>query len=415
MIYKPFADAEGFFCYFYIKMLNMNFILFDNFRRSNLFPLTYLRPVADIRIGIMTIREKWEKYLGQKTSTLTESYLRKKFPIIREDDNIMINGSVCPDKQLLGEILSLKTGEVLFQDDAIIAMRLQAIELDNLDEEKIDEVNMVESKSALMKITHTWDIFSLNGKAIENDFELLTDKRKSEPISKTNQVMGDKVFLEKGARVECCVLNSTTGPIYIGKDAEVMEGSLIRGPFSLGDHSTVKMGAKIYGPTTIGPYCKVGGEVNNSVFFAYSNKAHDGFMGQSVIGEWCNIGADTNTSNLKNTYENIKLWNYADQTFVETGLQFCGLIMGDHSKCGINTMFNTGSVVGISSNVFGAGYQRNFIPSFAWGGPSGIKSYHIDRAVSVAKKVFQRRGMDFNQVEEDILRDIFNLTKEPTI
>jgi UDP-N-acetylglucosamine diphosphorylase/glucosamine-1-phosphate N-acetyltransferase len=391
----------------------MNFILFDNFRRSNLFPLTYLRPVADIRIGILTIREKWEKCLGQSTSTLTEGYLRKKFPVVREEDNIMINGSVCPGKELVSEILALKTGEVLYQGDAIIAMRLQAVELDNLDEEKVDEVNMVESKCSILKITHTWDIFSLNGRAIEEDFELLTKNRVSEPISKSNQVLGDMVFLEEGSKVECSILNSTTGPIYIGKDAEIMEGSLVRGPFSLGDHSTLKMGAKIYGPTTVGPYCKVGGEVNNSVFFAYSNKAHDGFMGQSVIGEWCNIGADTNTSNLKNTYDNIKLWNYADQTFVETGLQFCGLIMGDHSKCGINTMFNTGSVVGISSNVFGAGYQRNFIPSFVWGGPSGIKSYHIDRAVAVAKKVYQRRGLEFNKIEEDVLRDIFNLTKEP--
>jgi UDP-N-acetylglucosamine diphosphorylase/glucosamine-1-phosphate N-acetyltransferase len=391
----------------------MNFILFDNFRRSNLFPLTYLRPVADIRIGILTIREKWENYLGQKTSTLTESYLRKKYPIIREDDNIMINGSVCPSKELLDEIQALQTGEVLFQSDAIIAMRLKAVELDSLDDEKVDEVNMVESKSQFIKIIHTWDIFALNGNALEDDYKLLTAGRESASISKTNQVLGDRVFLEDGAKVECCILNSTSGPIYIGKDAEIMEGSLIRGPFSLGEYSVVKMGAKIYGPTTIGPYCKVGGEVNNSVFFGYSNKAHDGFMGNSVIGEWCNIGADTNTSNLKNTYDNIRMWNYADQTFVETGLQFCGMIMGDHSKCGINTMFNTGTVVGINSNVYGAGYQRNFIPSFSWGGHSGMRLYNIDQAVSVAKKVFQRRNMDFNQVEEDILRDIFNLSKEP--
>jgi len=391
----------------------MTFILFDNFRRSNLFPLTYLRPVADIRIGIMTIREKWERYLGQATSTLTENYLRKKYPIIREEDNIMINGSVCPTEDLVGEILSLKTGEVLFQGDAIIAMRLHAIELDSLDEENVDKVNMVESKSHFLKIHHTWDIFTLNGQALDNDFSLLTSRRKSQPVSKSNQVIGDRVFLEKGAKVECCVLNSDTGPIYIGKNAEIMEGSLIRGPFSLGDHSTVKMGAKIYGPTTIGPFCKVGGEINNSVFFGYSNKAHDGFMGQSVIGEWCNIGADTNTSNLKNTYENIKLWNYADQTFVETGLQFCGLIMGDHSKCGINTMFNTGTVVGINTNIFGAGYQRNFVPSFVWGGIGGYKAYFIDRAVSVAKKVYERRHIEFNQIEEDILRDIYNLTKDP--
>jgi UDP-N-acetylglucosamine diphosphorylase/glucosamine-1-phosphate N-acetyltransferase len=393
----------------------MNFILFDNFRRSNLFPLTYLRPVADIRIGILTIREKWEKFLGQTTSTLTENYLRKKYPISKEEDNIMINGSVCPNTDLLSEILSLKTGEVLFQGDAIIAMRLHTIELESLDEENVDKVNMVESKSHFIKIHHTWDIFTMNGQALDNDFKLVTGQRKSEPISESNRVIGNRIFLEKGAKAECCILNSETGPVYIGENAEIMEGSLIRGPFSLGAHSIVKMGAKIYGPTTIGPYCKVGGEINNSVFFGYSNKAHDGFMGQSVIGEWCNIGADTNTSNLKNTYENIRLWNYADQTFVETGLQFCGLIMGDHSKCGINTMFNTGTVVGISTNIFGAGYQRNFIPSFAWGGPGGYKAYNIDRAVSVSKRVYERRNIIFNQTEEDILREVYNLTKDPLI
>jgi UDP-N-acetylglucosamine diphosphorylase/glucosamine-1-phosphate N-acetyltransferase len=393
----------------------MNFILFDNFRRSNLFPLTYLRPVADIRIGILTIREKWEKFLGQTTSTLTENYLRKKYPISKEEDNIMINGSVCPNGELVSEIRSLKTGEVLFQGDAIIAMRLHTIELESLDEENVDKVNMVESKSHFIKIHHTWDIFTMNGQALANDFKLVTGTRTSEPLSKSNQIIGNHVFVEKGAKVECCTLNSTTGPIYIGENAEIMEGSLIRGPFSIGAHSTVKMGAKIYGPTTIGPYCKVGGEINNSVFFGYSNKAHEGFMGQSVIGEWCNIGADTNTSNLKNTYENIRLWNYADQTFVETGLQFCGLIMGDHSKCGINTMFNTGTVVGISTNIFGAGYQRNFIPSFTWGGTGGYKGYNIDRAVTVAKRMYERRSLSFNQVEEDILRDVFNLTKDPLI
>lgn len=393
----------------------MNFILFDNFRRSNLFPLTYLRPVADIRVGILTIREKWERYLGKTTSTLTENYLRKKYPILKEEDNIMINGSVCPNEVLLREILLLKTGEVLFQGEAIIAMRLHEIELERLDDGNVDKVNMVESKSHFLKIHHTWDIFTLNGEALENDFNLLTSQRKSEPLSKSNQIIGNRIFLEKGAKVECSILNSESGPIYIGENAEIMEGSLIRGPFSLGNHSTVKMGAKIYGPTTVGPFCKVGGEINNSVFFGYSNKAHDGFMGQSVIGEWCNIGADTNTSNLKNTYENIRVWNYADQTFVETGLQFCGLIMGDHSKCGIDSMFNTGTVVGISSNIFGAGYQRNFIPCFAWGGPGGYKAYNIDRAVSVAKRVFERRNLIFNQVEEDILRDVYNLTKDPSI
>ena len=391
----------------------MNYILFDNFRRSNLFPLTLIRPVADIRIGILTIREKWEKHLGKKTSTLTESYLREKYPVIKEDDNIMINGSICPVPSLLEEISKLKTGEVLYKDDAIIAMHLPAVEIDSLDEEKMEEANMVESHSSALKVNHTWDIFSMNGQAIESDFDLVTKNRRSESLSKSNQLIGDRIFIEKGAKVECCTLNTSTGPIYIGKDAEIMEGSMIRGPFSLGEYSVVKMGAKIYGPTTIGPHCKVGGEISNSVFFGYSNKAHDGFMGNSVIGEWCNIGADTNTSNLKNTYENIKLWNYADQTFVETGLQFCGLVMGDHSKCGINTMFNTGTVMGINSNIFGSGYQRNFIPSFTWGGTGGFKPYNIDHAVSVAKKVYLRRNMEFNLIEENILRSIFNQTTEP--
>jgi UDP-N-acetylglucosamine diphosphorylase/glucosamine-1-phosphate N-acetyltransferase len=239
---------------------------------------------------------------------------------------------------------------------------------------------------------------------------MLTKGRKSQPLSKTNQLIGDNIFIEEGARIECSTLNSSTGPIYIGREAEIMEGALIRGPFALGEHSVVKMGAKIYGPTTIGPYCKVGGEINNSVFFGYSNKAHDGFMGQSVIAEWCNIGADTNTSNLKNTYESIKLWNYADKTFVDTGLQFCGLIMGDHSKCGINTMFNTGTVIGISTNIFGSGYQRNFIPSFVWGGTTGHKAYEIDRAIAVAKRVYERRGIEFTDIDEDVMRKAYTRT-----
>ncbi|MBW6460306.1 MAG: GlmU family protein [Bacteroidales bacterium] len=387
----------------------MNYILFDNIWRDSLLPLTYLRPVADIRVGILTIREKWEKYLGQPTSSLTETYLRKKYPIRQKEDNIVINGAVCPNPILLKEINSLRTGEVLHHGDIIFAMRLHPADLDKIDEESMEGGHVLESKTDPIQISNTWDIFALNGRAIEEDFRLLTEGRKSEPVSKSNQVIGDRFFIEKGARVECSVLNSSTGPIYIGRDAEIMEGSLIRGPFALGEHATVKMGAKIYGPTTIGPHSKVGGEVNNSVFFGYSNKAHDGFMGQSVIAEWCNIGADTNTSNLKNNYEQVKLWNYADQTFVETGLQFCGVIMGDHSKCGINTMFNTGTVVGINANVFGPGYHRNFIPSFLWGGTNGYKTYHIDRAVSVARVVYRRRDLEFTDIDEQILRDVYDL------
>jgi UDP-N-acetylglucosamine diphosphorylase/glucosamine-1-phosphate N-acetyltransferase len=387
----------------------MNYILFDGFRRSNLLPLTYLRPVADIRFGILTIREKWEKYLNATTSTLTEGYLRKKFPIREEDDNILINGSVSPNPLLVKEIHALEFGDVLFKGEVIIAFRLHAGDLEKLDNEKVDEVRMTESQSEILKITNTWNIFSRNGQALEDDFNLITYGRSSVAPGNSNRIIGERIFIEQGARIECSTLNASTGPIYIGKDAEIMEGSMIRGPFALCDHATVKMGAKIYGPTTIGPHCKVGGEINNSVFLGYSNKAHDGFMGNSVVGEWCNIGADTNTSNLKNNYENVKLWNYADQTFVETGLQFCGLVMGDHSKCGINTMFNTGTVVGISANIFGAGYQRNFIPSFMWGGVSGYREYHIDRAVDVARRVYERRGLVFGDVDERIFRDVYDL------
>jgi UDP-N-acetylglucosamine diphosphorylase/glucosamine-1-phosphate N-acetyltransferase len=257
-----------------------------------------------------------------------------------------------------------------------------------------------------------WDIFSKNGQAIKDDYELVTKGRKSQPLSATNQVLGDQVFVEEGAKVECAILNSTTGPIYIGKDAEIMEGSVVRGPLAMCDHSVLKLSTKIYGPTTVGPYSKVGGEVNNSVIFACSNKGHDGFLGNSVLGEWCNIGADSNNSNLKNNYAEVKLWNYTQERFVNTGLQFCGLIMGDHSKCGINTMFNTGTVVGVNANIFGSGFPRNFVPSFSWGGAAGFTTYKLRDAFDVAARVFERRGMVFNEMEQEILTKVFELTEK---
>ena len=390
----------------------MNYILFDSFRRSNLLPLTYIRPVADIRIGILTIREKWEKYLKAETSTLTEDYLGEKYPIREEDDNVMINGSICPTPALVKKIRGLKNNEVLVKDEFIIAMRVEKADLENVDEDNIQGINVIETDNDFLKIDHTWEIFSKNDRALREDFMLLTKNRKSKKLSSSNRVMGDMVFVEEGAEVEGVSINSTTGPVYIGRDAGIMEGCMIRGPFALCNNAIVKMSAKIYGPTTIGPYSKVGGEISNSVIFGYSNKAHDGFMGNSVIGEWCNLGADTNTSNLKNNYESVKLWDFPDQTFVDTGEQFCGLIMGDHSKCGINTMFNTGTVVGINVNVFGSGYQRNFIPSFTWGGTSGFRTFDIKKAVQVAKIVFARRGLDFNETEINILNAVFNMTLE---
>lgn len=389
----------------------MNYILFDDQSRNNLLPLTFMRPVADIRIGILTIREKWEKYLKTKTSTLTETYLSYKYPIIKAEDNILINGSICPNDELVKEINSLKSNQALVTSEAIVALHLKAEDLGESGDMDIEGIEEIETEVDFLKINELWNIFSSNGEAIRSDFDLITRGRKSEKLSTTNRVKdADQIFVEKGATVEFAILNASTGPIYIGKDSEIMEGSIIRGPMALCNNSVIKMGAKIYGPSTFGPYSKVGGEINNSVFFGYSNKAHDGFLGNSVIAEWCNLGADTNNSNLKNSYDNVKLWNYSQKTFINTGLQFCGLIMGDHSKSGINTMFNTGSVVGVNVNVFGSGYQRNFIPSFSWGGTGGFKVYDINKAIDVAESVYDRREIAFNEIEKDILNNVFDLT-----
>ncbi len=391
----------------------MNYILFGDQSRNNLLPLTYMRPVADIRIGILTIREKWEMLLKTKTSTLTEPYLNKKFPIIKDKDNILINGSVFPSAELVKEIEGLKSNQALVNSESIIALHLKEEDLDSTGEMDIEGIEEFETKLTVKKLNNVWEIFSENGEAIKNDFELITQNRKSEKLSSTNNVLGlENIFIEKGAKIEFATLNASTGPIYIGKDSEIMEGSVIRGPFALCNNSVVKMSAKIYGPTTIGPHCKVGGEINNSVFFGYSNKAHDGFLGNSVIAEWCNLGADTNNSNLKNSYDKVKLWNYPESSFVNTGRQFCGLIMADHSKTGINTMFNTGTVVGVNANIYGSGFQRNFIPSFSWGGTKGFKVFNFRKAVEVASAVYSRRDLEFGDVDQEILEYIFELTAE---
>lgn len=388
----------------------MNYILFDSTSRSNLLPLTFIRPVADIRFGILTIREKWERFLKTSTSSLTEAYLTPKFPLVKADLNVLINGSICPNTALLKDIKHLKEGQMLIKDDTIIAMCLNADSLENYAEND-QELDLVETAVDFVKIHNTWDIFNLNDQAIKDDFELITKGRKSAPISPTNRCVNpENIFIEEGASVEFAILNASSGPIYIGKDAEIMEGAKVRGSFALCDHAVLKMDAKIYGPTTIGPHSKVGGEITQSVIFGYSNKAHDGFLGHSVLGEWCNLGADTNMSNLKNTYEEVKLWSYAEDCFVQTGLQFCGTIMGDHSKCGINTMFNTGTVVGVYSNVYGAGFQRNFIPSFSWGGPHGLSDYDIKKAAKTAEIVYARRNKPFDKVEKNILSEVFSLT-----
>ncbi|MCD4698677.1 MAG: GlmU family protein [Bacteroidales bacterium] len=389
----------------------MNYILFDDQSRNNLLPLTFMRPVAEIRIGILTIREKWELLLGAKTSTLTEAYLSSKYPIVKEENNILINGSVCPTKELVDEINNLKPNQTLVTGELIIALNMNADDLDQSADLDIRRIDEIVAKGEYVTINDPWNIFQMNGMAIQKDFELLTKGRKSQPISNTNRVAGkENIFIEDGAVIEFATLNATTGPIYIGKGAEIMENAVIRGPFALCEGAVVKMAAKIYGPTTIGPFSKVGGEINNSVLFGYSNKAHDGFLGNSVIAEWCNLGADTNTSNLKNSYEGVKLWSYTQSTFVNTGLQFCGLVMGDHCMTGINTMFNTGTVVGVNASVFGSGFQRNFVPSFSWSGASGYKVFDIKKALKVAQAVYARRNRDFNETEQDILIEVFDQT-----
>ncbi len=391
----------------------MNYILFDDSRRMNLLPLTFMRPVADIRLGILTIREKWEKYLNSPTSSLTEKYLSAKFPLVKSPNNLLINGSICPNQALIAEIQTLGPNQALVKDDLVIAMHLTEKDMEQSRSRQTQNVEEIGTAVDFDEVVNTYDIFLKNGEAIRKDFELLTAGRKSEPIPKhVLCVAPENVFIEEGAQLSFCTLNASKGPIYIGSNSEIMEGATIRGPFALGNDAIVKMGTKIYGPTTVGPFSRVGGEINQSVLFAYSNKAHDGFLGHSVLAEWCNIGADTNTSNLKNNYEPIRLWNYPERSFIDTGLQFCGLIMGDHSKCGINTMFNTGTVVGVSANIYGANFQRNFISSFSWGGTSGFTTYDINKAIKVAEAVSKRRNVEFSELDRGILSHVFNITFE---
>ena len=379
----------------------MNVILFDS-NRSNFYPLSYTRPISEFRIGILTIKEKWTHYY-KNISTKTEDYLVSKYPIRKQKENLWIDASVLPSKELKTELDSLRNGEILKSNGKIIAFKNVNYSFKNL--------NKINTSVLVNSIENIWDIFSENGREIEADFKLLTKARKSQKISDTNTVIGKHIFIEKGAKISCSILNAENGPIYIGKNTEIMEGAIIRGPFAMGENAVLKMGSKIYGPTTLGPHCKVGGEVNNSVFFGYSSKAHDGFLGNSVIGDWCNLGADTNNSNLKNNYAEVKLWNYEMERFKKTGLQFCGLIMGDHSKCGINTMFNTGTVIGVSANIFGSGFPRNFIPSFSWGGASGFQVYKLPKVFEVASKVFERRKLDFDENEQNILSEVYDMTK----
>ncbi len=387
----------------------MNYILIDSEVRTSLLPFTFTRPVAEIRIGILTLKEKWDAYLKVTCSFKTEEYLRVKYPMTLKVDNIFIDASFLPTPELVSAIQSLEPEMALTHNDLVLAYR-SAKDISRSDILSLKQKNY---QAPLLRIQNTWDIFSKNGEALQQDFDLLTKGRKSAPISNTNRLISpENIFLEEGAKVEYSILNASEGPIYLGKDSEVMEGNMIRGGFALCERAVVKMGAKIYGPTTVGPNGKVCGEINNSVIFGNSSKGHDGYLGNSVLGEWCNIGADSNNSNLKNNYAKVRLWNYATERFEPTGLQFCGLMMGDHSKTAINTMFNTGTVIGVNCNIYVPGFPRNFVPSFSWGGASGFTTYQTAKAFEAAEVMMARRGRIFDEKEASIMEHVFELTKK---
>lgn len=388
----------------------MNIVLFDEPSiRTQLLPFTFTRPVASIRVGIVTIAEKWQHYLG-KVSFLTEAYLSEKFPATPASDNLLINGALCPDEDAVKAIQQLPINTALVKQGKVLAVHSSTLEWSKASAtvEYADEVVMIDQ---------VWKIFQHNAQQIRTDFQRITAGRKSAAITDkhTRTYNEDQIFLEEGVTLRAALLNAEDGPIYLGKNSVVQEGALIKGPFALCEGSHVNMGGKMRGDTTIGPFSKVGGEIGNSVIFGYSNKAHDGFLGNSVLGEWCNLGADTNTSNLKNNYENVKIWNYAKGGFHDTGLQFCGLMMGDHSKCGINTMFNTGTVVGVSANIFGDGFPRTFIPSFAWGGASGFTTFQLNKAFETASKVMARRNKQLDDMEKNILKHVFEQSAQNRI
>ena len=387
----------------------MTIIFFDDQSRETLFPLTFTRPVADLRIGILKISEKWNFHFKSESSYLTAPYLQAKFKFKSSAQNLFINGSICPDDKLLAAIENLKEGQSLIKGAICIAAKSNHASFNYQDTKAFEHIVF---EHDVLKISYPEDIFRLNNLALKADFDLITKGRISQPLSKTNTLIGDDIFIEEGVEAECSTFNTKNGPIYLGKNAQVWEGCHVRGALALCDSATIKMGAKIYGATTIGPNSKVGGEINNAVIWGNSSKGHDGFLGNAVLGEWCNIGADSNNSNLKNNYAEVKIWDYKSERFRKTGLQFCGLIMGDHAKCGINTMFNTGTVVGVGANIFGAGFPRNFVADFAWGGASGFEVYTLNKMFETTEKVFERRNRIFDQTEKDILSHIFNETEQ---
>lgn len=376
--------------------------------RANLLPLTYMKSISDLRVGILTIREKWEKYLGKSPAVSSAAYLEKKYPASDESvSDYIVNAAILPDTTLIQRIADLAPSTVLEKDGVFLAARMSLSAYEN---DKAPKYNFEQDISLL---TRTWDIFLKNRAQIEADFKLLTRGRKSQKLTDPHTIVyGNDLFLEEGAIVKAAIINTENGPVYLGRNTRVNEGAIIRGAFALCDHSELSMGAKVRGDATVGPYSKVGGEFSNSVVQGYSNKSHDGYLGNSVLGEWCNLGADTNNSNLKNNYGEVKMWDYQKKELAQTGLNFCGLIMGDHSKSAINTMFNTGTTAGISSNIFGSGFPRNFIPSFTWGGAQGLTTYRLEAAFETMQKMMERKGKSLSEVDKGILAHIFESTAQ---
>lgn len=383
--------------------MNPHYILFDTPERDLLYPFSHTRPIAAIKVGLLSIREKWERWLNTTPiSYFTMDHLQAKYPLIKAPKSaltILLNGHLLPSAPLLEAIRLLEPGQELYKDGRLLVKVISGE--DFFSPSTSERVNF---EGDIVRIDLPWHIFQFNDQAIRDDFALLTAGRVSEPVSATNKTFNtDNIFIEPGAVVECCVLNAATGPIYIGPNAQVMEGSMIRGPFGLGESSVVKMGSRIYGATSVGDRCVVGGEIKNTVFFDHSNKGHDGYLGDAVIGEWCNLGAHTCCSNMKNNAREVRIWMEARQEAWSAGPK-CGVLMGDYSRCSINTMFNTGTVIGVSCNVFGSNFPPKFMPSFSWG---GTDRYRLDEALRDAAAWMQLKGQTLTESDTQILTYVF--------
>lgn len=391
----------------------MQVVLYDDVtRRIDLYPLSLTRPIADLRIGILTIADKWAKWLNMSVSYLTADYLQQKYPLLTADDDVLaINSSLCPDDALCEAAMRLKPDERLQNAEHCLVARTTIAGLKTLSTSNFAGYKPISYTRQYIKITYPEDIFSQNGIEIKKDFELLTKGRTSASLNNSVTVLGEDIFIEEGATASCCTINTLHGPVYLAKNSEIWEGALIRGPFALGEQSQVKMGTKIYSNVSVGPGCRVGGELNTCVIWGNSSKGHEGYFGSGVIGEWCNWGADTNNSNLKNNYKPVKLYHYGSKQPRNTGLQFCGLIMGDHAKCAINTAFNTGTIVGVAANVFGGVVPPSFVPDFSWGLGEEATVYSLAKMFETAELVFARGNRKFDAVEQNILQAVYQQTR----